>query len=632
MCGISGFINNSNEIISGLHFVAMNHAIKHRGPDDEGYSVMTNQQLLHCFGPDTQHPTNLASIYAQEHIHIGLGFRRLSILDLSPAGHQPMYTPNQQLTITFNGEIYNYRALKQELIQLGYTFNSETDTEVILKGYQHWGKGVFTKLDGMFAVLILDLQQQAVIFARDRMGIKPLYFYENAGLLAWCSEIKGILKLPAVKKSINWEGVLANFYLQTTPSPYTCFENIRPFPAGHIGTYDINTKRYTEERFYQLPQPSKTKTDITTATAEIETLLDRAVNAQLHADVPVTTFLSGGIDSTLITALAKAHQPNIHAYTLGIDASGNGNDEIPQAKAMAQKLGIAHHIHMIQPEEIINDLDATLKHYEDPYNDIEVLNNACEYVHHQGYKVVLNGNGADELFGGYPYIMQIPRWNQLRHLSPLAQLIPFKSDFWKKVKNKLHANDALGFYATNKATMRIDQLQDLWPKHNLNQIRSQITQSRSSDMLQAIFENDMILSIQNHHVIRDDISAMRHSVELRYPYLSNELVDYVAALPLSLRYQFSTTKPLLRQIAQQYIHADNLNMKKKGFSLPMGKWMQEHHAFQDYVNTHLNHLKQRDIFNAKTIDSWLANAQQPYDYHKIWQLLSFEIWLQAYID
>lgn len=632
MCGISGFINHSNQVISGQEFIMMNHAIKHRGPDDEGYTVIVDKHVTLCYGPDTKHQTDLVSIGTQDNIQIGLGFRRLSILDLTHAGHQPMCTTDHTLTITFNGEIYNYQSIRKELIKFGYTFISESDTEVILIGFKHWGKAVFAKLDGMFAVVIYDQLKQEVVFARDRMGIKPIYFYEHAGLLVWCSEIKGILKLPTVKRKINWEGVLANFYLQTTPSPFTCFEHIRPFPAGHIGTYQIESKQYKEERFYQLPQPntlSKSKAD---AEDEITSLLNDAVVAQLHADVPVTTFLSGGIDSTLITALAKTHQPNIHAYTLGIDASGNGNDEIPQAKAMADKLGIQHHIHIIKPEAIINDLDATLRHYEDPYNDIEVLNNACQYVHEQGYKVVLNGNGADELFGGYPYILQIPKWNKLRHFSSLTQLIPFDSDLFKKVKNKLHANDALGFYATNKATMRIDQLTDLWPNQDLNKVRKQISQSKSSDMLQAIFENDMILSIQNHHVIRDDISAMRHSVELRYPYLSNELIDYVAALPLSLRYNFSETKPLLRNIAAKYIHTDNLNMKKKGFSLPMGTWMQENSAFKEYINTHLDNLKKRNIFNNTTIDIWLSTAHKPYDYHKIWQLLSFEIWLQTYID
>lgn len=632
MCGITGFIHKNNASSSPDTLVAMNHSIKHRGPDDEGYFIYSIDKTYNCYGPDSQDRRSLDNILNYNHIKLGLGFRRLSILDLSSAGHQPMIDDQHRLTITFNGEIFNYKNLKFRLEQLGHQFKSNTDTEVILQGYIAWGNSIFAMLDGMFAIVIYDHNKQEIVFARDRMGIKPLYIYQNASIMVWCSEIKGILKHPAVQKSINWLGVVSNFYLQSTPMPHTCFTDIKPFPSAHFGIYNIQQQTYKTTAYWSIPKPNEYGITLSEAEEEIANILTQNVAAQLVADVPVTTFLSGGIDSSLITSIAKSLQPNISAYTLGLNGYGVGNDEIPQARAIAQKINVNHHIQLIQADDVVADLDATLRHYEDPYNDIEVLNSACEYVHQQGYKVVLNGNGADELFGGYPYVMQYPTWQKTKKLVPIACLIPKINELAKKVKNKLNVHTALDFYASNKATMRKDQIQKLWPKNPLHLATIDIEQSDATNDLLALFENDMMLSVTNHHVLRDDLSAMRHSVELRYPYLGNELVDFIAALPLNMRYNFQTNKPLLRSVAKPYIHEDNLSMKKKGFSLPMGIWMQEHQQLNHYVYAQLQSLKKRHIFNNETIDVWWQYVKKPYDYHKIWQLLTFEIWLQTYID
>ena len=618
---------------------AMNDAIRHRGPDDEGYFIV-GTSAQHFAGPDTKAiiKSHLPQLNPESNIRLGMGFRRLAILDLSDAGHQPMSSEDGMITLTFNGEIYNYTSLRKELQLKGFVFKSQADTEVVLNGYRCWGKDVVHKLNGMFAIAVMDKSNNSLWLVRDRMGIKPLFYHISAQTITWASEIKALLKANWVKASVNQEGLISNFYLQTSAAPRTCFDDIYSLmPASwmEIDMSDLSTKHYT---YWQVPiAEEQYKISIEDAKAELAARLKTAVELQLQSDVPLISMMSGGIDSTTITAMANNLDPTLACYSLGHDGSGNGMDELPQAVAMAKRLGIEQKIHIAKEEEVIDDLDAGLKHFEEPYIGPEVILSASQFIRREGYKVVLSGNGADEVFGGYAHIQGIPTWLKRRKANAIGGLIPAANPFLTKVKSYLGIDTSFQYYANSRMAMRPYQLREIFAKEASSTINQtlhslQEDETRFRNEYEASFYYDLKYSVASHHVFRDDLSAMRYGLEMRYPFLDHTLIEWVAGLPLNLRYKPAVSKPLLRATATDYIGDVNLNMPKKGFNLPLTDWWRNDGPVKSYMHQHLASLKRRGIFNNKTIDNWIDHTHSFYELSKIWQLVTTEVWLQTYID
>ena len=639
MCGICGFVTKGiNTTASTL--VRMNTALRHRGPDDEGYFCIYENQGDHYSGDESIKAikASVPHINPDLKINAGLGFRRLSILDLSEAGHQPMMNDAKNIILTFNGQIYNYKALRNELEQQGFHFKSTTDTEVILKGYEYWGKDVVYRLNGMFAFAIADLTKNSVWLVRDRIGLKPLYYHQSANDITWASEMKAILKADWIKASVNETGLVGNYYLQTTPAPLTCFENIKALLPATWLEIDLQSLHTKEYNYWDIPVgANKYSINIEDASQELDRRIQESVKLQLNADVPVITMMSGGIDSTTITAMGHKMDDTLKCYSFGIDGTGNGIDELPQSKAMAQKLGIEQLIHMVKMEEVIAHLDADLRHYEEPYTSPEVMLSPSEHLGKMGYKVLLSGNGADEVFGGYGHFLSLDQWRKRRSISKIEPFVPGISPFLKKVKSYMQIDSGFKYYANSRASMRPYQLKQLLPNTDwdkMNQLASHLPQdeSRFENEYEALFYFEMKYSVGSHHVFRDDLSAMRHSVEMRYPYLDHTIIEWVTQLPLSLRYNGKINKPLLRATAAHYIEDINLQMPKKGFSLPLDDWWHNNKHVRNYMETQLNALVKRGIFNNKTIKDWKANCNTSFELSKIWQLVTTELWLQTYID
>lgn len=639
MCGICGFVTK-DKAIKAATLVRMNTAIRHRGPDDEGYFCISGATTGSFTGDDTIAALQpiLPGINPDLKVNTGMGFRRLSILDLSAAGHQPMLNEQEQIILTFNGQIYNYRELRRELEQKGARFHSTTDTEVILKGYEYWGKDVVQRLNGMFAFALTDLGRRSVWLVRDRIGIKPLYYHRSGTDITWASEMKAILKAEWVKPVVNKEGLTGNFYLQTTPAPLTCFENIHallPATWMEIGIDTLDVKLHT---YWDIPVGEKTHSiSLKDAGAELDERLQQSVRQQLHADVPVITMMSGGIDSTTITAIGHEMDPSLQCYSFGVDGSGDGIDELPQAVAMAKKLGIGQLIHMVKMDDVIHQLDADLRHYEEPYTAPEVMLSPSAYLSERNYKVLLSGNGADEVFGGYGHFLSLEQWKKRRKVSKLEPLIPPVGAFLQKVKHYLQVDTGFKYYANSRACMRPFQIKQLFLKQDEPYIASLAghlpkDESRFQNEYEALFYFELKYSVGSHHVFRDDLSAMRHSVEMRYPYLDHTIIEWVAGLPLSLRYNGIINKPLLRETAAHYVEDVNLSMPKKGFNLPLESWWHDHKDVRAYMETQLSLLQKRGIFNNQTINAWRQNCHTSFDLSKIWQLVTTELWLQTYID
>lgn len=619
MCGFCGF--HSKEKLPSEIVLKMNEVIKHRGPDDEGYFFDGKPFAGEESMPEIKSSQPLLPANAQS--YLAFGFRRLSIIELSEKGHQPMISKNENV-ITFNGEIYNFKDLRAELEVLGVDFFSNSDTEVILKGYDIWGTDVIEKLDGMFSFCLLDQTNNKLIFARDRVGLKPLFYFHNQNGLFWASEIKSLLKSGKIKPEINWEGVQSNFIYQTTISPQTCFKQIYSLEPATFAVYDLATEKFSFERYHQIP--AKTNSAITEEEAiqKVEKLIKKNVQQQLFSDVSLISMMSGGIDSTLVTVLAKQNQDSLKAFTLSYH---NAEDEVENAVLMAKENGIKHFVEHINAEDIIKNLKENIAHFEEPYVAIESLLNATEFCKNNGYKVALSGNGADELFGGYTHLMKLKTWKKIRRFGFLRPFIKGNSLKAKKARNYLSLKNSQDFFRNGQGGMKPFEIEELFLHKP-----SKISSTNNDTTYQSYFLEDMYKSLASHHAYRDDLSAMKNSVEFRYPYLSNDLIDYVAQIPEEIRYNGKINKPLLRKIAEKYVPEQVLTMKKKGFTFPFFQWYREDQRLRDFINEHLESLKKRNIFNNSTIEKWQNNIHKPEDLNKIWQLVTFEVWQQTYFD
>ncbi len=610
----------------------MNQAVKHRGPDDEGFWLYDSGQGISFSGNDsTPAIKEQFPVLQDRNSEIALGFRRLSIIDLSEKGHQPMLSENEQIIITFNGEIYNFKKIRKELETLGHFFQSNSDTEVILKAYQEWGNSAFAKLDGMFAVCIADLTRQKLILARDRVGMKPLFYYQNEEGVVWASEIKALLKNEFVKPEINWNGVYTNFLFQTTLAPQTCFEGILSLEPASFMTIDLKDQKITKEKFWILPSPSVKNISEEEAVRKIDELLSESISEQLYADVPVAVMMSGGIDSTLIASKSKSFNAGVKTYTISYPFS---EEEVKNASIAAKYFGVSHEIKEVSDEEALEQLKENIQHFEEPYSSFEVLINAAKYAHDKNFKVVLSGNGADELFGGYSHTLKLNRWLLMRHLNFIHPFIFTKDKFSQRIKNYFSQDDMFDFFRQSQISMVPLEAKTLIQPGIYHSIDSKLSKYHASETknYSGYFEYDMKYSLSSHHVYRDDLSAMKYSVEFRYPYLSNNLINYVASLPENIRFNGSQNKPLLRKTAEKYLPESVLNMPKKGFSFPVHYFIKNEKKVRDFIVENLESLKKRNFFNAAVIDDWWNHQEHEYDWVKIWQLVTFELWYQKYFE
>lgn len=630
MCGICGYYSFKKEI-SSKNILEMNKKIRHRGPDDEGFWLSDGLRGTAFSGQDsTPKIKEIYPVLENTSSKIALGFRRLSILDLSEKGHQPMLSDDRKLSITFNGEIYNFKKLRKELEALGYSFQSHSDTEVILKSYQEWGTEMFLKFDGMFAIALVDLKTNKLILARDRVGLKPLFYYKNQDTILWASEIKSLLKNEVLTPEINWQGVYTNFLFQTTLAPETCFKGVFSLEPASYMTVGLEDFKVTKEFYWNFPA-SKNYISQEEAVSKIDQLLSESVKEQLFADVPVASMMSGGIDSTLITTKSKPYKTDINAFTIAYPFS---EDEVKNASLVAEKIEIPHHVKKVTDDEVLQELKENIQHFEEPYSSLEVLMNAAEYAKSLGFKVVLSGNGADELFAGYSHSLKLDKWLLMKNFNFVKNFIFTKDDFSRKVKNYFSQDSMFDFFRQSQVGMKPLEAKDVFKKEIYKKINPNLKQFHLSESknYNGLFEYDMKYSLSSHHVFRDDLSSMKYGVEFRYPYLSNDLIDYVSSLPEKLRFNGSQNKPLLRNVAENYLPHEVLNMPKRGFSFPLAYFIKNEKKIQDFINENLESLNKRNFFNAEVINAWWKNQKNEYDYVKIWQLVTFELWYQKYFE
>lgn len=600
MCGISGIIRKDGQAVDMSQLKAMNDIIAHRGPDSDGFYTNNN---------------------------IGFGHRRLSIIDLSPLGHQPMLYQNKYV-ITYNGEIYNYIEVKQELLEQGYTFVSESDTEVILAAYDYWKEECLTKFNGMWAFSIYDIENNKLFFARDRFGIKPLYYKEDDSRFSFGSEIKQLLndKENELNVDILLESMLTHIDNHTED---TYFKGVKAFPASHYMYYDLNSNTKEFNRYYTLKINDIYKnTTEQYLIAKFQNLFTDAVNLRMRSDVKVGTCLSGGLDSSSISVLASEnyHKQSANKF-IAINAKSidNTNDESGYAKQVADVADLDLNVVMPTYESFLNTIDEVVYTQEEPFGSPSMFMgwHVFQKARELNCTVMLNGQGGDEILLGYERYFS----STLTLLHPLRFI---KQLYYEYKNSRLSLKDTFAYYVyfRNK-NIRINRLKkksllksEFKKDKYFEYIRKSAESFSDTDKLQLL----EISVLQLPHLLRyEDRNSMRHSIETRLPFLDYRLVELSLSLPLGLKIRNGWTKYILRKAIENKLPGNIVWRKNKfGFEAPDKIWL------TNYAVKMLEEIKSSKILNHFCSLDDLSNAYESLSFKDKWMYFNIARWEKIY--
>jgi len=646
MCGIAGLINHEPESRIGQ----MLKAIEHRGRDDEGIW------------------TSRANIHGQR---VCLGHRRLSIIDTSSAGHEPMVSPDGRFVITFNGEIYNYRELRQELVRQGHRFRTETDTEVLLAAWSEWGEASLDRLNGMFAFALWDARDRALFLVRDHVGIKPLYYAQcqkpcgEGGQLPFlfASEVKAILASGLIQAELDHQSLHQFLTFLWVPDPNTLFSEIKTVLPGHLVEWrdgEVRTRQWWDVSFEDIDEG---RSESWWQERLLETL-DRVVNLEMVADVPLGSFLSGGIDSSSIVTMMKHHSNGrrIETYTIGMDTSDLRYDIIPDDVEWARKvnrhLDTDYHEIILRPD-VAELLPKLVYHMDEPAIDMAIPSYLVSQAARATLRVMLSGMGGDEVFAGYPRQMAMKIAGAL---DPVPQLL--RRPFMRAIEyalpgglpGKLTAplrnakkfarsaaldfeNRYLGYqtYFTDEAKQRLyaDDLRaetrdlDAYAAH-----RRYFQRAKEAAPLNQLLYVDMKTFLPCLNLMTTDKTSMAANLEVRVPFLNKEMIAFAARMPPTLKLKGLKRKYIFKRAAEKLLPRDVVWRKKAGFGAPIRSWLRG--PLKPMVNDLLSEetIKRRRLFRPQEVRRVIdANLSGRQDYNlQVFQLLNLELWMRAFID
>ncbi len=641
MCGIAGIMAFDGQVALA-RVVAMTSMMRARGPDDEGFLVIGDQgQVQICLGRDSPAdvrrrlgPGALEATASSVMGRVVFGHRRLSIVDLSAAGHQPMADPRTGLWIVFNGEIYIFREIRNELEAFGHSFQSRTDTEVILAAYAQWGPRCLDRFNGDFAFVIWDPADQSMFCARDRLGVKPFYFATDSRHFIFASEIKSILASGLHAAKPDRQGLVLSLALGMAPRPMTAFHGIWALEQSHWMRVHRDG-RIERARYWALPIGRQERNmRLPDAAAELKRLLTIAVRRRLEADVPVGTFMSGGIDSTTISVLASQHHAGIKAFTLGFLGSAPDLDEVEEAQATARMWPMQHIVTRIDREALPCNVEAWIDGYEEPYYSLAANHVISQVVRQNGVKVVLNGLGGDELFGGYPYYLLPPWYGRFA--------APIRSAALRGLSSRFRSRRPMMWAAASPDRVHTIAFAR-WSDRDLANILQPLWQmrARTEDVLHGLYAEglefqdnveafsymDLVNYLGNHHVHRVDQFTMAESIEGRFPFLDHELVEFAFRVPTCCKVNGEKQKVVLREVAAGQIAPECLAMKKKGFGLPLHVYL--HGPLSAVVQDALLGLESREMFFPEVVS---AARRGELSAERTWQMAAVELWFRRFID
>lgn len=621
MCGICGILHLDGRPVQHDVLAAMTAAIAHRGPDGEGMFIR---------GP------------------VGLGHRRLSIIDLSDAGRQPMLTPDKRHAISYNGEVYNFKELRAELKALGHVFTSTSDTEVVLHSFAHWGESCVERFNGMFAFALWDNQQRRLFLARDRYGIKPLYHAFRGGVFLFGSEQKAILAHPAVERAIDHEALLEYFTFQNIFTDKTFFKEIKLFPAGHYGWVaqdgsGIDTTRYWDFCFHEPERPLAEEEYV----EELDRLFQQAVRRQLVADVEVSAYLSGGLDSGAITAIAAQQVPFIKSFTCGFDLSSASGlelhfDERAKAEAMSARFKSEHYQMVLKAGDMERCLPRLVYHLEEPRVGQSYPNFYAAKLASKFGKVVLAGTGGDEVFAGYPW-----RYYRTATCRDFESYIDSYYLYWQRLISNRDIRHVFGpVWNEVKHVWTRDIFRNVFLQHENELCTPEDYVNHSLYFEAKTFLHGLL-------VVEDKLS-MAHGLESRVPFLDNDLVDFAMRVPIRLKLanlgevvrisenEVAKTKKyynktgdgklLLRKVMSRYVPAEIAEGIKQGFSAPDSSWFKGE-SIEYIKDTFINGEAKIYMFlDKEPLRAMIMEHLEGKENKRllIWSLLHFEHWCKAF--
>ena len=629
MCGIAGFIDFKQQGTEDL-LRQMTDTIVHRGPDDSG-------QML----------------YTSSTAQVGFGFRRLAIIELSELGHQPMEFETAGLSIIFNGEVYNYAAIRKELEALGYTFRSHSDTEVILKSYAQWGTDCVHRFIGMFAIAIYDRPQNKVVLFRDRAGVKPLFYSIDTNKILFGSELKVLMADKSFKKEINFSALALYFQRGYISAPHTIFNHTYKLLPGHYLTIDLSTQQTALEKYWDVTAAyNQPKLDVSyeEAKAEVEKLMLSAFQYRMVADVPVGIFLSGGYDSTAVAAmLQKNSTQKIKTFTIGFeDPKFN---EAHHAKNVADHLGTDHYEHICTYQDALSLITELPDIYDEPFGDTSAIpTTLVSRMAREQVIVALSADGGDEIFAGYPkYFNAAKRIEQLQFLKGNSQSLSAKLFSLLQTSGNISRQNKMSkltdFAAQGDEVARFDIISQAMSFYETQQLINQpITALHTPFQDGALLnsDNDLLSKFQateyKTYMVDDilqkvDRATMSVSLEGREPFLDQRIIEYAARLPAAYKYKDGIGKYILKDIVHQYVPKAMMERPKMGFGVPLEKWLR--HELKDVLLEVLNEkeLKEQNIFNVARVmqlrDDYLAG--KPVEFQRLSYLFLFQLWYKKWM-
>ncbi len=627
MCGITGFINNNGARVDRELLEAMNRAIVHRGPDEDGF-------------------------YSRE--NVGLAMRRLSIIDLA-SGQQPIHNADKTKWIVFNGEIYNYQQLRAEMEKRGHRFYTRSDTEAVVCLYDELGPDCLQHLRGMFAFAIWDERDKALFIARDRVGKKPLlYSHQPNGDLIFGSEFMALLEHPSISREVDMQALDSYLSFLCVPAPQTAFKQIRKLEPGHWLRWkggEIETHRYWLPDFSK-----KIKISEEEAIEETTRILRESTRLRLISEVPLGAFLSGGVDSSTIVALmAQESDKPVKTFSIGFEEQDFS--ELKYARKVASHVGAEYHEFIVRPNAL-DVLPTLVEHYGEPYADSSAI--PTYYVSRETRKhvtVALNGDGGDESFAGYERYMAMEIAEVYWRLPAIVRSILIEGPvnlLPSSELKKTRIRDVQRFFisaseekreryfrwmstfkpAVKREIYTAAFAESINDSNSANVLDQWFDRANGSGILDATLLTDQMTYLPNDLLVKVDIASMANSLEARSPFLDHNLIEFAASLPENLKMSSFRPKSLLKKVAARLVPKEVIYRRKMGFGVPVGQWFRG--EMKDFVRSVLlsRSSLERGIIKPSMIEKYVAehtNAEQDHAF-QIWTLLMLELWFQRFID
>lgn len=625
MCGIAGIVKLTNDTVNRDELNCMGQYMQNRGPDYTGIWINDNVGLCHT---------------------------RLGIIDLSAQGNQPMLSNDKKTAITFNGEIYNFKQLKAELQATGEYFNTNSDTEVLLVGYKKWGiNKLVTKINGMFAFCIYDDKHKRFYLVRDRLGKKPIYYYVDNHKVIFASDIKAVWHHTKNRLSLNTNSLDYYFSMLSVPQPQSIWTEINQLPPASILTFDIETQKQATTTYWNINSYNKINGNLDDIIIQTEDLLKESILSRTIADVPICCFLSGGVDSGLIVSILASNTTNrVNTFSAGF--SNDGTDELADARKVAIKFNTNHSEVIIEPN-IIDTLPSLIYEVGEPFADSSLV--PSYYISKEmakTYRVALSGDGGDELFGGYSDYGFAYQAYLLKKLTPPILVSPFVLS--NKILSRLIGNKSFYNYGSGYNFMQLPASHKLFTNMGFNEMEKKSIytdsflnetndyafkllaekweQENTSSIINKMEKASLTTRLLNDYLVKVDRASMMNSLEVRSPLLDYKLAEFAFSIPPEIKFKNFNNKYLLKKIAKKYFAPDIFERKKKGFTIPIKKWIATDLKKEITDRLTSGALIKTNYFNQEAVTSLLNNhfTNKEDNSHKIWSLLCFEMWLNKF--